>query len=163
MTTSTTELRAEIVGFTKSRPIRWRWLRSTSATYQGVRITQEGDVSCEEAVLHHPEHRRVPGDEVDSAALLQAAAGALRRDAAARRRIAEKAAVTRKRRRELKISSTAEAIRVGKVLGPRSSCVICGRGLADQHSIDRGIGSECWEGVLQIIEDKRITKLKEAA
>jgi len=148
---------------TKGRAVRWRRLSSPSTIYKGVRVSEDGDVSCEAATVYRPAYLKVPGADVDPGNLLQLAAHALRQSVEARRRIAEKAAVTRKRRRELKISSTAEAIRVGKVLGPRTNCVICGRGLADQHSIDRGIGSECWEGVLQRIEDLRASKLQEAA
>jgi hypothetical protein len=64
---------------------------------------------------------------------------------------AQKAAVTRKKRQERKVYQTAERIVGGHKLGPRLRCVICNKGLADQESIDRGIGSDCWQGVLGLL------------
>jgi hypothetical protein len=46
----------------------------------------------------------------------------------------------------------AQTIVEGRVYGPRNHCFICRRGLGDVDSIERGIGSECWESVLKMIE-----------
>jgi Family of unknown function (DUF6011) len=54
---------------------------------------------------------------------------------------AKKAAKTRADRRSKLVYS----------VGPRNNCVICGKGLGDPQSIERGIGSDCWQFVLAII------------
>ena len=68
---------------------------------------------------------------------------------------AKKAAVTRKRRQAKMILQMATRIVEGRQTGPRSNCAICGRGLCDPESIQRGIGSECWQGVLSETEKLR--------
>jgi Family of unknown function (DUF6011) len=68
---------------------------------------------------------------------------------------AKKAAVTRKRRQAKLILQTAKRIVEGAKIGPRTNCVICGRGLGDPESIARGIGSECWQSVLVATEKHR--------
>jgi hypothetical protein len=65
---------------------------------------------------------------------------------------AKKAAVTRKKRQERMVYQTAERIVGGHKLGPRLRCVICSKRLADRESIDRGIGSDCWQGVLGLLQ-----------
>lgn len=79
-------------------------------------------------------------------------------DHKARSAAAAKAANTRRRRRALKVYSIAERINAGASIGPRTTCASCGRGLIDQESIARGIGSECWSDVLATI-----TRLAESA
>ena len=69
-----------------------------------------------------------------------------------RKQAAKKAAVTRARRRELKVDWIARRIVEKQQTGPQSHCHICGRGLSDPPSIERGIGSECWQDVLAAIE-----------
>ena len=74
----------------------------------------------------------------------------------ARSNAAKKAAITRARRQERQILAIARRIVANAKIGPRDNCVICSKGLSDQESIERGIGSECWQHVLDQIE-----KLKE--
>jgi len=69
-----------------------------------------------------------------------------------RSQAAKKAAVTRARRQEQQIYATAQRIIANEKTGPRDNCVICGKGLSDPESIERGIGSECWQHVLDQIE-----------
>ena len=76
----------------------------------------------------------------------------------ARSNAAKKAAITRARRQERKILETARRIVANAKIGPRDNCIICGRGLGDPESIERGIGSECWQDVL-----KQIERIKEGA
>jgi hypothetical protein len=38
---------------------------------------------------------------------------------------------------------------------PGRHCYVCGRHLDDPSAIDRGIGSECWQGVLAAIDQKK--------
>lgn len=73
---------------------------------------------------------------------------------ARRSKAAKKAAATRLRRKELRVQKVVQCVLEQKPVGPRSSCCICGRGLGDSESIQRGIGSECWQDVL-----KRVTQL----
>jgi hypothetical protein len=49
----------------------------------------------------------------------------------------------------------AKRIVAGLAIGPQNHCVICGRGLTDEESIARGIGSECWQDVLSDIYTQR--------
>jgi hypothetical protein len=65
---------------------------------------------------------------------------------------ATKAAATRRRRREKRVYDTARRIIEHGSQGPADHCCICGRGLADSASIERGIGSECWQDVLAHLE-----------
>jgi len=65
---------------------------------------------------------------------------------------AKKAAEKRRRRQRDQINKIAREIADGANLGPRENCVICGRGLADNESIQRGVGSECWQSVLEAVE-----------
>jgi DNA repair exonuclease SbcCD ATPase subunit len=51
---------------------------------------------------------------------------------------------TRTRRREQKIAQIAKDFLLGKHIGNRYECAICGRHLSDPPSIARAIGSECW-------------------
>jgi Family of unknown function (DUF6011) len=61
---------------------------------------------------------------------------------------AKKAAATRAVRRELKVNKAADRIRTYSGIGARRTCFICGKGLSDAISINRGIGPECWQDVL---------------
>jgi Family of unknown function (DUF6011) len=67
---------------------------------------------------------------------------------------AKKGAETRRKRIEAKVYTVARRIVDGHVYGPSNACVICERGLADTESIERGIGSECWQAVLARIEHR---------
>jgi hypothetical protein len=51
---------------------------------------------------------------------------------------AKKAAETRRERRDKKVYAVAKRIGEGGRYGPRQRCMICSKGLVDQHSIDRG-------------------------
>ena len=49
------------------------------------------------------------------------------------------------------VYQAAQRITDGHTFGPSSHCAICGKGLDDNQSIERGIGSECWQYVLERI------------
>lgn len=110
---------------------RWVWHQGDNRLFD-VGILADG-------TLHNP--RGYPGDVV--------ARRHGRKSCAAR-----KAAETRSRRRSNRIRSIAKRLvdDNGAPIGPRNFCIICGRGLSDRQSIDRGIGSECWQDVLEAIE-----------
>jgi hypothetical protein len=119
---------------------KWKWVRHGADVLYEVGILEGG-------TLHNP--RGYP-DEIVREAVLAADA----RRAERRSNGAKKAAVTRNRRQETRVLQIAKRIVEGSGTGPRINCVICGRGLADTESIQRGIGSECWQGVLSAVESK---------
>ena len=71
---------------------------------------------------------------------------------------AKKAAETRRKRRERRVYVIAKKLTDsdGAPLGPRGKCAICDRPLGDQQSIERGIGSECWQDVLAAVAAKAV-------
>jgi len=91
--------------------------------------------------LHNP--NGYPEDVVRAAVLAADARSHERRS-----RAAKAAAKTRARRQEHKVYTVARRIVAGNGIGPRHRCFICGKHLEDPKSIARGIGSECWQGVL---------------
>jgi hypothetical protein len=97
-----------------------------------------------DGTLHNP--RGYPDDVVREAAL---AANARRH--ARRSEAAKEAAKTRDERQERRVWQIAERVVKKQQTGPRRHCFVCGRGLADPQSIGRGIGSECWQAVLEQI------------
>lgn len=99
----------------------------------------------DDGTLHNP--KGYPDDQVRAAVL---AAEARRRERQHERRSAgaKKAAITRARRKEKRIAEAAKLLVAGKGIGNRSHCFVCKRGLSDPELIERGIGSECWQGVL---------------
>ena len=75
-----------------------------------------------------------------------------------RSQAATKAAATKSERRALKVLIIAKRAAAEQAVGPRSRCYVCGKKLTDRQSIDRGIGPECWQDVLnQITELRRPT------
>jgi Family of unknown function (DUF6011) len=124
---------------------RWKWIWRA----KGSSDERLFDIGIEpDGSLHNP--RGYP-EEVVRAAILQAE----RRQHERRSEAAKKAAATRHKRQERKTYEAARKIVEGHKLGPRHHCVICGKGLSDTESIGRGIGSECWQGVLGIITAMR--------
>jgi hypothetical protein len=65
---------------------------------------------------------------------------------------AKKAAATRARRLEQRVYAIAKLIIKGRCFGPNQHCQVCGKAVTDQESIQRGIGSDCWQGVLRTIQ-----------
>ena len=73
-----------------------------------------------------------------------------------RAQAAQRAAETRKRRRALRVDLAAiRLLRDLQTKRPRTHCGVCGRTLKDEASRARGIGPECWNQVLRILEDER--------
>lgn len=123
---------------------RWRWVyRDAERPRDGGRFYDVG--VNEDGTLHNP--RGYPEADVRAAVAV-----AEERQHQRRREAAAKAAVTRRRRQERKVYEVAQRIATGGQYGPTTACVICGRGLSDPPSIQRGIGSECWQGVLEGID-----------
>jgi hypothetical protein len=123
---------------------RYRWVWNGVEKLHDVGILADG-------TLHNP--RGYPDDLVRQCVL-----AADERCRQARSEAAKKAAVTRARRRERKVYIAAEKIVQGHVYGPRAHCVICGKGVSDPPSIERGIGSDCWQDVLKQLEKRKAAR-----
>ena len=65
---------------------------------------------------------------------------------------ARKSGATRKRRAEKKLYEIVDRIVAGHTYGPAHTCALCDKDLSDPQSIERGIGSDCWQRVLATIE-----------
>jgi hypothetical protein len=117
---------------------RWKWIE-----YQGHRLKDLGVAA--DGSIYDPNRY---GEELVRAAVAQAEEKRHQR----RREAALRAAQTRARRREKLVHEVARAIVAGRTFGPRQRCVCCLKALADPESIERGIGSDCWQGVLSLIE-----------
>ena len=120
---------------------KWKWVWHNCTKLRNVGILSDG-------TLHNP--NGYPEADVRSAISAAEAGRAERRSQAAK-----KAAVTRRVRTEKRVYATVERLLRNDPIGPLANCFICGRGLGDQQSISRGIGSECWQGVLDAIEAQR--------
>ena len=113
-------------------------------TYNGVRMRQIGIMP--DGTLYNP--NGYPEDDVRAAVI---AADARRHER--RSQASKDAAVTRRQRTSRRVYVIAKRLTLNdKPVGPRSDCAICGRGLSDQVSIKRGVGSECWQDVMKEIE-----------
>jgi hypothetical protein len=119
---------------------RYKWVTLVDGT-QMYEVGIEVDGS-----LFNP--RGYPDDEVRAAVL---AANERRRQR--RSNGAKKAAETRRERTAARVYQAAKRLTLagGNSIGPRGSCFICRRRLGDSDSINRGIGSECWQDVLDCI------------
>jgi hypothetical protein len=118
---------------------KYQWVRvSETEKFYNVGILPDG-------ALWNP--NGYPEDVVRSAVI-----AADQRKKERRSRAAKKAAATREIRRGQKVYRIAQLIVDGRSIGPRHRCAICSKRLADNQSIERGIGAECWQGLLWIIE-----------
>jgi hypothetical protein len=117
---------------------KWVWLNDE----RRERLFQVGIL--DDGTLYNP--NGYPEDVVRTAVLAADSRHHERRSHAAK-----EAAKTRQERQQAKVYIVARRIVAGKGIGHRSHCYICGRGLSDRQSIDRGIGSECWQNVLNAI------------
>jgi len=125
---------------------RYRWVYHRDPNGVDAKLHDVGILA--DGTLHNP--NGYPEETVRDAVL---AANARRHER--RSRAAQKAAVTRRRRLERRTAAVARRILAGAGIGAREHCAICGRHLDDPASINRGIGSECWQAVLQIVDAAR--------
>lgn len=79
-------------------------------------------------------------------------AGALERRHARMSAAAKKAAKTRAERKERNVYRVVAKLKAGGKLTPGTHCEICGKGLGDPESKARGIGSDCWQFILDLID-----------
>jgi hypothetical protein len=125
---------------------RWQWIH-----HKGRRIAQ-------------PE-LRITGQVITSAGaadgtspsiVVRAILNAVEDVHARRSEAAIRAAATRATRQQRRVYEAARRLR-DHALTPRTSCRICGRPLSDQESRARGIGTECWQAVLTVLNDGDVT------
>ena len=112
----------------------YNWVRHNGTKLYEVGILPDG-------TLHNP--RGYPEEDVRSAVVTANARRHERRSLAAK-----KAAETRRQRTAKRVYAVAERLIGNCAVGARNTCAICRRRLSDQESIGRGIGSECWQDVL---------------
>jgi hypothetical protein len=117
---------------------KWYWLWLNSEKKE--RLRQVGILA--DGSLWNPNN--YPEDVVRAACLAELADRHERRS-----RAAKEAAQTRGKRKQLRVWGTAKRIAAKQQTGPRQHCYVCGRHLTDAESITRGIGSECWQQVLE--------------
>ncbi len=124
---------------------RYRWVMHGGDKLHDVGIDADGS-------LYNPHN--YPEDVVRVAV---AAADERRHER--RSRAAQKAGATRRRRQALKVYELARAIVAEQATGPSGRCALCRRKLSDAESIARGIGTECWGGVLEEVSRLRDTEV----
>lgn len=117
----------------------WRWIRHDGTTLKDIGINPDG-------TLHNP-------NGYPEATVRTAIAAACERQRQKRSDAARKAAATRRRRQDRRVYDAARRIAEGHVYGPSENCFICGRGVDDPRSVQRGIGSDCWQLVLDAIAE----------
>ena len=134
--------------------MRWYWMREGAVrfhnvTYDGVTATTEKAdlINSREEI------------SVDPTAILVAVNRIMERRKQKRSDAAKKAALTRARRKTKRFEQVVSLLRNGGILKPRSHCGICERRLTDPESRQRGIGPECWEGVIGLFNKAKETKV----
>lgn len=118
----------------------YTWVHTPGGTLYNVGILEDG-------TLHNP--RGYPDDVVREAV---EAANERRRHR--RREAAKKAAATRRKRRDRAVYEAAARLRSDGRLSPANNCAICGKALDDPDSVQRGIGSDCWQAVLAALGER---------
>lgn len=101
-----------------------------------------------DGTLHNP--NGYPEDVVRASVL-----AAIEQERDSRSQAAKKAAVTRSIRRKRKIYETVRKLGLGHKFGPRTHCMLCNTEMSDPESIDRGIGSDCWQDVMQAMQEQQ--------
>ena len=124
-----------------NRPGIWKYIRHAEQFLYKVGIQADGS-------LYNP-------NGYDEAVVREAIRQANERRHARRSAVAKKAAVTRQQRQEKRVYETAQGILARKQYGPRNTCIICGKPVWDGESVERGIGSDCWQNVLESISRQR--------
>jgi Family of unknown function (DUF6011) len=124
------------------RDSKWKYIVHGNMVLRDIGILADG-------TLFNP-------NEYDAATVRTAVLAAIEEWKARRSEAAKKAAITRRRRIEAMTYTVASRlIAGGHTGGPSHKCNICGKGLSDIPSIERGIGSKCWQGVMLVIEQKQ--------
>ena len=146
-TLTNAELTAEMRGYLKGKPHqRWHWVRYKGQHITAPKFTAEGGAQADGTDPR--------ADTADPRIVLEALVQANRDLAVRRSAAAKKAAATRERRRHLYGKKLAIRISGGEVVGPSLQCKLCDKPVTDAASIERGIGSDCWQFILGLMEKK---------
>jgi hypothetical protein len=117
----------------------YHWLSLENEKYKDVWIEEDGS-------LHNP--NQYPDEELVRVAVLRADA----QQVAQKTKQIERAVATRRKRQEARIHQAAKLILSEIGISKQNNCFCCHKGLGDSASIERGIGSECWQHVLVAME-----------
>ena len=120
---------------------RWNWIGYKGVTYRQIGHNKDGS-------LYNP--NGYPEDVVLAVTEWADAERKKRRSDAAK-----KAAETRRKRHERHVYEVTKRITEGHVYGPATHCVVCKRSIDDPKSVERGIGSDCWQDILRHLERPR--------
>jgi hypothetical protein len=132
------ELVAEMHGYLRGKQCQqWRHIHFNGAKLTDPKFTSDGVCSA--------------AGDVDRVTILRALITANRRQHDRRSASSKRAAQTRAQRVELLVYRTALRLIDGGSLSPSTRCIICRKRVTDEESIARGIGAECWQGVLAAI------------
>jgi hypothetical protein len=131
----------DLVSMMKKDVSSWRWVNGKDGTrIRGCSLSiKAGQITEAKARTAHTEAEIVDGIYA-----------ALCRRRKRRSDAAKKAAVTRAKRKAAKAYEIAERIVAGKNCGPSYTCAACSKPLTDSVSIRRGIGSDCWQGIMEL-------------
>ena len=136
------QLRVEMQGWLRGKARQcWKWVRHGDKRVLNPIFTSDGTATA---------------DGVSERVVLEALVMANRNLHARRSESARQAAATRAKRQERRVYESAARIADGHMFGPASYCAICGKQVTDTKSIDRGIGSDCWQLVLDAIEQRKL-------
>jgi hypothetical protein len=142
-----------------TKAVRYHWVNRfprRSGTAREITLYDVGIDS--DGTLHNPNGY----DETEVRASIEAAQA---EDRARRSKAATKAAETRRQRKELAVYKEAQSLVIGdvRVVSPSRHCKVCGRGVSDPDSIERGIGSDCWQMVLEMVTVIRAGHIEETS
>jgi hypothetical protein len=108
----------------------------------GVRILRDGSLWNPNG---YPEER-----------IREAVLAANERHLAKRSKAAQEGAKTRAARQQRQTAQLVKRYLSGQhIVGPLPNCAICGKAIDDQQSIERGVGSDCWQKLLQAVEEEQ--------
>jgi hypothetical protein len=120
---------------------RYKWIRIDGKLYVNVGIADDGR-------LHNPNN--YPEEEIRHELQRIRAEKHQRRS-----RAAKEAAATRAERRRLRVNAIVNRIVASAEIGPRLDCAVCLKKLSDPLSIERGIGSDCWQDILVEVQARK--------
>jgi hypothetical protein len=129
------------------RSYQWRIVWFNGSSYRNVGLNTDGS-------LYNPNGH--PNEAELLSYLTQIVAD--REEEKRQRRVAgaKRAVITRARRRQRLIWQAANKLVQDENTGPAVVCICCRKKLTDPASIGRGIGSECWQHVLDTVERIKI-------
>jgi hypothetical protein len=123
---------------------RFEQIKHNGEYLHGVGLLEDGSV-------HQSASKKQPDEFVR-----EAVAAAMEIVKQRRSDAAKKAGKTRRERVARLVYEVADRVYRGEnaIYGPASFCHICGKGVIDPASIERGIGPDCWQHVLEFVKKR---------